>query len=266
MKKLLFIPRAILDILSVWNKQLTLKEKSSLTYTIIFLKLKKWLNKKDSIICYPLFQFQVQGPNNGSLQMLVKEIFIDRIYELPELMRSSETLKIIDAGSNTGLSVLFFKKYFKNCRIEAYEPNEISFLLLQKNMEKNKIKDVQLVQAAINDREELVYAEEGFGPASINQKFSAAGNAGRQVATVRLAKLLQQQPADCVKLDIEGDEIKVLEEVIQNNGLTKVKCWLIEFHDDGELRGEIILEFKKNGFVYEHKKDVYCFWQTEKNG
>ncbi len=255
-----------MDILSVWNKQLSIKEKSSLTYTLSILKLKKWINKKSSIIHYPLLQYHLEGSNNESMQVLVKEIFIDMVYDVRDVLEPSAQLRIIDAGSNVGLSILFFKRCFKNSVIEAYEPNETSFMLLQKNMERNNIKEVHLVQAAINDSDQLLFAEAGFEHSSINQTFSITGNPGKPVASVRLASLLQQKKADCVKLDIEGDEIKVLEDVIRNNCLTNVRCWLIEFHNKGEQREQIINEFKKNGFVYKLKKDVYCFMQTEKSG
>lgn len=264
MKKLLFIPRAIIDVLSVWNKQLTIKEKSSLTYTLGILKLKKWLNKKDSIIGYRLFGYHLQGYNNKSLQMLVKEVFIDRVYDFSDILETTKQLRIIDAGANVGLSVLFFKRNFKNSIVDAYEPGDASFQLLKKNVEENNLKEVQLVRAAISDNNQLLYAEEGFEPGSVNQKFSPAGNTGKPVGSVRLMDILQNENVGCVKLDIEGDEIKVLRDVIHNNSLAKVFCWLIEFHDEGEQREKMINEFEKNGFEYRNKKNVYCFWQTKK--
>src|SRR5437762_7760146 len=143
MKKLLFIPRAVIDILSIWNKPLTIKEKSSLTYTLSILKLKKWLKKPDAVISYKLFGYKLKGCNYESLQFLIKEIFIDRIYESDEEFAKAHGLNIIDIGSNTGLSVLFFKRYFENAVIDAYEPNESSFELLKQNVEQNKFSNVR---------------------------------------------------------------------------------------------------------------------------
>ena len=252
-----------MDILSVWNKQLTIKEKSSLTYTLSILKLKKWLNKRDSVISFPLFEYHLQGYNNESLQLLVKEIFVDRVYDVTKILNTSQPLQFIDAGANVGLSVLFFKRNFKNSIVEAYEPGDTSFQLLQKNIEANGLKEVQLVQKAISDSDQLLYAEEGFEHSSVNQKFSLTGNPERPVASMRLVNRLQQKKVDCVKLDIEGDEYKVLNDVISYKCLVNVFCWLIEFHNEEQQKEGIIKEFKKNGFTYKRKKNVYCFTQTK---
>jgi len=259
MKKLLFIPRAIIDILSVWNKPLTIKEKSSLTYTLSILKLKKWLRRPDTIISYKLFGYKLKGCNHESLQFLIKEIFIDRIYALNGELTKTGHLNIIDVGSNTGLSVLFFKKYFENADIDAYEPNESSFELLKQNIEENNFRDVRLFNAAVGSNDGVLYPEEGFSPCSVNQKFSAQGDFNKPVKCLRLSNLLQQGRTDCVKMDVEGNETDVLMDIINNKCLTKVRCWLIEFHNNDEQTNWIKKEFLKDGFVCKRKKEVYCF-------
>jgi FkbM family methyltransferase len=263
MKKLLFIPRAVIDLLSIWNKPLTIKEKSSLTYTFSILKLKKWLKKPDTVISYKLFGYKLKGCNHKSLQFLIKEIFIDRIYKLSGIFNKTDHLNIIDIGSNTGLSVLFFKKYFDDTVIDAYEPNESSFELLRQNMEGNKFSNVHLFNAAIGNIDGVLFPEEGFGPCSVNQKFSVQDNLKKPVKCIRLANLLQAGRIDCVKVDIEGSETNVLTDVIYNKCLTKVHCWLIEFHNNDEQTNWIKEEFFKQGFVCRRKKEVYCFKQKE---
>jgi FkbM family methyltransferase len=263
MKKLLFIPRAIIDILSAWNKPLTIKEKSSLTYTLSILKIKKWLKKPDDIISYKLFGYMLKGCNHESLQFLIKEIFIDRVYELDGEFVKTGHLNIIDIGSNTGLSVLFFKKYFENAVVDAYEPNESSFRLLKQNVKQNKFSNVHLFNAAIGSKDGVLYPEEGFGPCSVNQKFSARGNFNKPIKCLRLINLIQAGGIDCVKIDIEGNETDVLADVINNNGLKRVRCWLVEFHNVNEQTNWIKEQFSKQGFVCRRRKDVYCFKQKE---
>jgi len=263
MKKLLFIPRAVIDILSIWNKPLTITEKSSLTYTLSILKIKKWLKKPDAIISYKLFGYKLKGCNRESLQFLIKEIFIDRIYELDEEFAKARSFNIIDIGSNTGLSVFFFKKYFENAVIDAYEPNESSFELLKQNVEQNKFSNVNLFNAAISNNDGVLYPEEGFGPCSVNQKFSVQENHNKPVQCIRLTNLLQSARIDCVKIDIEGGETDVLTDVINNKCLTKIRCWLVEFHKSDEQTNWIKEEFLKQGFVCRRKNEVYYFKQKE---
>lgn len=264
MKKLLLIPRAVIDILSVWNKQLTIREKSSLTYTLSVLKIKKWLCRENAVIGFPLFGYQFYGINNQSLQFLLREIFVDRIYETGNCPGSQAQVTIIDAGSNIGLSVVFFKRHFPNCTIDAYEPNESSFTLLKRNIEQNKIKGVCLKQVAISDNEEDLFAESGFEPASVNQRFSVKEKSGKPIKALRLTNLIQQA-VDYIKLDIEGAETWVLKDVIQNKSLKKSYGWLVEFHGEKETKQSIITEFIKNGFACTQKKDVYQFEQSKSN-
>lgn len=263
MKKLLLIPRAIIDILSIWKKQLPLKQKSSLTYTFSVLKVEKWIAKQDAVITFPLFEYKVNGCNSEWLQYLVKEIFIDRIYEVTGIA-ATQPIRIIDAGSNIGLSVLFFKSCFPNAEIEAYEPNNTSFQLLQQNVSENGLTNIKCVQAAISHNDEILYAEEGFSPCSLNQRFVSSANNKESVPVVRLVHLIQNQRADLVKLDMEGAEMEVLKDVIAHNFLTKASCWLVEFHHSPQEVNEIVNEFIQQGFEYRRKQDVYCFKQTQK--
>jgi hypothetical protein len=66
-----------------------------------------------------------------------------------------------------------------------------------------------------------------------------------------------------VKLDIEGAEINVLKDVIQQKRLTNTSCWLIEFHKEDIEKDGIVKEFKKEGFSFTRIKDVYCFVQGQ---
>lgn len=244
----------------VQQKQLTVKEKSSLIYTLGVLKLKKWRSKAGSVISFPLLQYRVYSFNNDTLQHLVKEIFIDKVYGLTCEAWQNKKLNLIDAGANLGLSVLFFKKAFNNLHIKAFEPAESAFKLLQKNVEANSLKDVELYQAAISNSNETLYATEGFEQGSVNQTFTTTKKA-QPVMAVRLVDLLKAESFCVVKLDIEGAEIAVLEDVMQQNMLTKAACWFIEFHDTGAQREKIISEFEKSNFTYKRVKDVYCFKQ-----
>lgn len=111
MRKLLLIPRAVADLLSIWNGQQTWTQKSSFTYTFGYLKLVKWLRSKDAVIDFPLMGKRWKGCNNETWLYLIQEVFLERVYEV-ENEHNSAPLSIIDGGSNIGLSVLFSKPVF----------------------------------------------------------------------------------------------------------------------------------------------------------
>lgn len=258
MEKLLLIPRAIADLLSVWNGQQTWKQKSSFTYTLALLKLKKWVGQSDTVIDFPLLRMHWKGCNNETLQYLVKEIFFDEVYQVRSL-EANAVIRILDLGSNIGLSVLYFKTAFPSALIEAFEPSAQSFALLQQNVEQNDLQQIKVYQCAITGNDEPLFFVEGYGPCSQNQQFLPTGNKEQPVPTQRLSELLQNRQYDLVKMDVEGAELEILNDVIASGCLNKVGCWFIEFHYPLAELEAILNAFKDQGFSCSRKKDVYCF-------
>lgn len=258
MNKLLLIPRAVADLISIWMGQQTWKSKSSFTYTFGILKLKKWLARKDSVIDFPLLGKRWKGCNNETLQHLIKEVFLEKVYEV-DTVGTHAPVSIIDGGSNIGLSVLFFKTIFPDAVIEAYEPNNQSFQLLQQNIEANGLHQVTAKQCALTANEEPLYWVAGYGPCSQNQQFSTIGNQEHRVAVQRLSHLLNNKKWDVVKLDVEGAELDILKDVIREQCLENATCWLIEFHHPLSAIEPVLGKFEKEGFRSSRKGDVYCF-------
>lgn len=85
-------------------------------------------------------------PDCRSFIWQYKEIFVDKNY----LFKSVSTSPIIyDCGSNIGTSVLFFKEYFPNAKIKAFEAEPKIFSILKQNIESNKIDNVELISKAV---------------------------------------------------------------------------------------------------------------------
>ena len=265
MKKLLQIPRAVMDIISVGAKDITVAEKSSLTYALLVLKLKKWLCKKGEIITFPLFGLKIHCCIGQSIQHLLKEIFLDQVYDLSHFFKPEQPLHFIDAGANIGLCTLFFKRNFINADIISYEPAQASFQLLKENVGRKKLSGVTVEQIAVSNKDGILYADKGFGPCSENQTFAEEGEETDAIRCIRFADVLKRKNWDCVKLDIEGAEIEVLIDVINQGALKQSLTWLIEFHKEDDKKEWILKEFEKEGFVCTRKKEVYCFVQDQKS-
>ena len=265
MKKLLMIPRALMDVISISRRDITMAEKSSLTYSFLFLKFKKWIYSGDAIITFPLFGIKIHCCNNQSVQHLLKEIFLEKVYDLSHVFKHAEALHFIDAGANIGLSALFLKRNFKNATVNCYEPAQTSFDLLKKNVENEQGRGITIEQVAVSNKDGKLYAEMGFGPCSENQTFAEHGQEVNAVKCVRLVHLLQRQKWDCVKLDIEGAEVNVLMDVIEQGQLNKSTSWLIEFHKEDDKKELILKEFMKERFLFTQKKGVYCFVQYQRS-
>lgn len=258
MNKLLLIPRAIMDVLSIWNKKLTSKEKSSLTYTLVVLKLKKWLQAENAIITFPVFGHRWKAVNNEALQFLVKEVFVEKVYQ-PQSRFST----VADIGANIGLATLYFKMVHPGCQVKAFEPNESSYMLLAENISASQFSGVETFNRAVAGTDKVLYQDAGFALSSINQTFSAVENAVA-VKVVAIKNVLNSFSFDCVKMDIEGMEYEVLAAAVEMDLVQLVPYWMIEFHDAAKTK-TIVEAFAGKGFVFTVVQNIYHFKRSDIN-
>ena len=160
--------------------------------------------------------------DSGSFLFMKGEIFDQQIYAFPSIATSP---RIIDGGANIGLSVLFFKQYYPDSRITAFEPDGRVFSVLEKNVQNYACCDIELLQRALWSSETtLEFESEGAD----GGRLLRAGDAGNNsVRTVRLRNYLSE-PIAFLKLDIEGAETEVLIDCADR--LESVQNLFVEYH------------------------------------
>lgn len=204
----------------------------------LYLTILKFLNvtKKHKI---KLAGYTIYFGNIKYLKLLYKEIFISKNYECD----LSDTPYIIDAGANIGLAILYLKKHYPKATIKAFEPDAESFEFLKQNMEANNIQGVELYNSALGDYEGTLsfYKSTGMlkadvrGSASIEQARTHVQSKGDIVeVNVPCQKLspFVDKDVDLLKMDIEGSEGKVLQEI--NSRFKKVRNLIMEYHYQSE--------------------------------
>jgi FkbM family methyltransferase len=184
------------------------------------------------------------GPN---FYMQYKDEFINKIYDFAS--RRPDPF-IIDGGSNIGMSVLYFKRAYPRARVIGFEPDPDIFRLLTDNVASNGLTDVRLVNAGLGA---------GPGTAAFVPDRSAGGrvceppNGSALTVTVHRLSDYLTEPADFVKLNIEGMELAVLREVEASGRLPNVREMVVEYHgwpDGRQGLGEILNLLDRNGFRY----------------
>lgn len=177
-------------------------------------------------------KYRVSYFNKQEFHVLKKEIFTNDCYYF-ESKNSKPT--IIDVGSYIGLSILYFKTIYPNCKIIAFEPIPESFKKLEENIYNNDIQNVELHNSAIWDvegKKEIYLDTTGMERFSVASFVKDAWNrevptAGIEVKTEMLCKYLNKD-VDLLKLDVEGSEEKILKSITAY--FKNIRNIIVEYH------------------------------------
>jgi FkbM family methyltransferase len=185
---------------------------------------------------------------------MYEDIFLRRQYEFES---ENPAPAIVDAGSNIGLAILFFKRLFPSATVLGFEPDPDTFELLRENVEANRLHGVRVRNEALFDgREELDLFGDPSAPGS--PQMTISGNrlpgAAKRVRATRLSAHVTE-PVDFLKVDIEGAERVVLHELDEAGKLPLIDRMAIEYHhhmeagEDG-LAG-LLATLERGGFGYQ---------------
>lgn len=161
-----------------------------------------------------------------------QEIIYKGCYEALSLAKADEILSnggiFYDIGANAGLYSLHAAQQEK-VRVFAFEPNPQAFVLLQRNISRNKLKNVQLFNIGLADRAELL----GMSCPSVNNLGNyqiTSENAEFYTWCMPLHDLENKLPKEeitLLKIDVEGFEWQVFQGI--NWETQKPRNILMEF-------------------------------------
>lgn len=202
----------------------------------------------------------------SSLALLFHEIFIHKEYPLSN--GNGAAPFIVDCGSNIGLAVLYFKKVAPHAKVLAFEPDPDTCRLLQQNIESNGIAGVQVVNSALAGHTGTVAlyrdtSRPGAPYMSTQESHVALHTPGTSVAkseipAVKLSSYISQ-PVDFLKMDIEGAESDVLQDLGREGKLRMIRQMVMEFHHHGDRSAELaecLRLLESNGFGYQLSSEL----------
>lgn len=140
--------------------------------------------------------------------------------------------RIIDCGSNIGLSAIFLQKKYPESHIVLVEPNNENFYMCQKNIAGNL--SFTCIKKGIWNKKCFLKIT---NPDDDSWAFKIEETNNAQDATIEATTIdeimtdMQWDELDILKIDIEGAEKAVFEKHA-NLWLPKVKSIFIELHDD----------------------------------
>lgn len=206
--------------------------RNALMRTYIRLKIKHVFFSKRKRGKERILGFTFHYIDFGNFLYAFEEIMVNKMYYFSA---DSRNPVIIDCGGNIGIATLFFKTLYPESTITAFEPNSAAYETFAKNIEVNDLKNVTLHNCAIYNSEGTMnfhYDSEDPGAlsSSLLENNEPKGFSGVEaVRTVSLSGLINQ-PVDFLKLDVEGVEDIVIEDLLNNGKLKLVKRICIEYH------------------------------------
>jgi len=210
------------------------------------LKIKVMVLSRNAVGDCSLNGYKIRYTDLMSLYIEYKDIFRQRIYQFHSEINSPY---IIDGGGCIGMSVLYFKSIYPEARIICFEPDLEIFKILQHNLTTNNVNDVTLINAGLAKEEGIL----SFSPDNADGGRIIENDQGSmKIRTVRLSEYLSE-PVDFLKLNIEGQELPVLQEVEESGKLRNIREMVIEYHgwpDEDQKLGELLVILDRNGFRY----------------
>ncbi len=257
MRSLKHVLRAPLVLASFWLQVRRARQHERSAYVLAWFRIHwRWLWTGNGVpITVRLLGFTVEAWDAGILRVLFKEIFIDEHYAF-EPGTTSPT--IIDCGANIGMSVLYFKRCWPDARIIAIEANPNAFALLQRNVERNGLRNVTLINAAVAEKEGTMdfFINQELGTLLGSVRPDREGQQRLEVPAMRLSLVFDrfENRVDAVKVDIEGAEWMMLRDLEDSGCIAVPRHYLVEYHhrvggDKSTLAG-FLAPFEKSGFEY----------------
>jgi FkbM family methyltransferase len=204
-----------------------------------------------------IFGYRIHFFNYETFATLFEEVYIPDVYYFSSL--SPEPF-VIDCGSNIGMAVLYFKRLYPNCSITAFEADDATFKILERNVSTNGLENVALVNKALYDSKGTVTFY-----VSPNQPGQLVQSTRKESLVTSVAKVVESEvlsdyitrDVDFLKMDIEGAEDRVMNNLFENRKLSFIKEMVIEYHHhmthDEDKLGAFLSVMEQSNIGYQIK-------------
>jgi FkbM family methyltransferase len=204
--------------------------------------------------CTKVAGFNVSYFDRATLRLLYREIFVRQNYRFDSATKAPV---IYDCGANLGMATMFFKFIYPNSRIKCFEPDPATFALLQRNISDNHLSSVEPFNLALwNEDGAIDFFVNPADPGSLlmSTSHSRMDSQAIQVPARRLSEFMDGE-IDFLKLDVEGAEARVLQDLSETGKLAMVRQMAIEYHHripgERSAMSSFLKLLEEGGFEYQ---------------
>jgi len=201
--------------------------------------------------------YNVRSFKYSTIHSLYQAIFLKNEY----FFISNQKKPIIyDCGANIGFATLYLKWLYPNSIIKSFEPDPESFKLLTENIKGNRLKNVEIFNIALSDKKgklDFYIAKNIDGSLMMSSNEGRLGKDGKKIIVNAelLSKYIKNERIDFLKIDVEGAENKIIDNLLKNNLLKNIENYIIEYHhligNDLSRLGKFLVNFEKEKFDYQ---------------
>lgn len=158
---------------------------------------------------------------------IFKQIFLEEEYNVTIPF---DVNTIIDAGSNCGYSIVYFKNRFKNAKIIAIEPDISNIEMIKKNT--SHFSNIELIEGGVwykNTDLNILDKNAGKWAFRVVETEDEKGEF-KGYSLNDIMESYNLETIDILKIDIEGSE-KIVFEKNYSNWLSKTKFGFLELHE-----------------------------------
>ena len=152
--------------------------------------------------------------------------------------------------------MIFFKKLYPKSKIIVFEPDKKTFEKLKINAERNNFKDVELFNKAVyNSKGTIKFYCDSNNPGSLAMSTNKKRfHKSYKIVDSDILSNYIKKSVDFLKVDIEGAEALVIEELSKKNKLKLIKQMVIEYHHHIDPKDDkfskILRILEENDFGY----------------
>lgn len=223
--------------------------------------------------CEQLLGWDICFAQRSVFLYLVEDLFIRQAYHF---RATCSAPVIVDAGANIGMATLFFKAVYPDAQVEAVECNPDAVRLLRENLQRNCIQGVRVHEKALWSAPAslTLHLDRVDATSTVATVIEARARGQRRLGVVGqpLSELLPHH-TDLLKLDIEGAEPLVLDELVSSGAIRSVSQLVFEYnHDRTASSGRlwaVLRTLADAGFEYrlhvDHSSRSAYPWDGEQN-
>lgn len=197
--------------------------------------------------------YRIKTHNIDNLLFLFGEIFVSGCYYFQNNRNSPI---IIDAGANIGIATLYFKFLYPESIIYSFEPEPKNYLLLKENIINNNLEDVYIERNALVKSNSIVQLNTTKDESTLKTSIYSdrIEEISIKVKGIKLSSYLKKNniTPNVLKMDIEGSEGLVINDLNSEGYLKKISVLCVEYHNNISTKlklSSFVNILEKNNFI-----------------